>query len=305
MEIRDGALFARTNRAPSLISRIANYWALTKPGILTASLFTTLCGYLLAFPKEATFSGKDLSTLLHTLFGTALVAIGAGALNMLLEIEIDSKMNRTKNRPLPQGRVSSGEAFFIGALSSSLGIVHLCSAVNLATGFLASLTLVLYLVFYTPLKEKTFFSLFVGAVSGALPPLIGWAAVAGFPSWAGWSLFLILFLWQFPHFLSLSWIYREDYKRANLKVIIESDETGIQTGRSAFIGALALTVASLFPLFWNLGGKFYILSSLSLNALLIFTSYQFLRTRTETKAKQLFFSSIAYIPILFVLLVLF
>ena len=287
------------------LSLLSDYIALTKPGILTASLYTTLVGYLLASPVGAQITSNDFWILLHTLLGTALVAMGAGSLNMLIETEIDSRMDRTKNRPLPQNRVSPVGAFFLGALTSSLGIVHLCSAVNLAAGFLASLTLVLYLVFYTPLKEKSYFSLIVGAASGALPPLIGWAAKSGFPLGAGWSLFLILFLWQFPHFLSLSWIYRKDYKQANLKVVLQEDESGHQTARWALLTSLAVSTASILPYALGLGGIFYLLSALTLGIIFTGTSFFFLKKRTLSSAKILFFTSIAYLPLLFLLLVLF
>ncbi|MBI3012669.1 MAG: protoheme IX farnesyltransferase, partial [Elusimicrobia bacterium] len=259
-------------RVSSPFSKIRAFWTLIKPGIVSVTLVTTASSFLLA--SKTLPLRFDPWLLFHTLFGTALVAMGAGSLNMLSEKESDAIMERTKNRPIPAGRISCAESFLIGSLSAALGIVHLAAKVNLATSFLASLSLTLYLVFYTPLKKKTPYCLLVGAVSGALPPMIGWSGVEGFPSLAGWSLFLVLFFWQMPHLSALSWLYREDYEKVNFKMSWPEDSHGNTGAAIAFFFSLSLLPVSLLPYWAGITHSWSAIPlSIGLNFFLVVASY--------------------------------
>ena len=287
----------------SISSRIKDYFALTKPGISMVVLMTTASGFLVA-AKESVFQSINPSIFFHTLLGTALTAVGAGSLNMLLEQDSDALMERTKRRPLPSGRVYPEEAFIIGILSGSLGVVHLARMTNLLTSFLAALSLVLYLVFYTPLKKSSPFCTVVGAVSGALPPLIGWSAFKGTLTLEACSLFLILFVWQFPHLLSLAWLYKEDFKKANFKNWAQQDENGVWTARTASVLSIVLLISSLIPYQLKMAGAFYLFSSLILGLLLFSSTLIFLDRRNVPSARSLFLTTVFYIPLLLLAMVL-
>lgn len=280
-------------------ARLLDYFQLSKPGILFAVLISTFTGFSLGSSNLL-----DLNKLIHTLLGTALVASGAGALNMLLEYKEDGIMDRTKNRPIPSGRISHEEAFFLGILSSSFGIAHLAAMVNLLSAFFAATSLTLYLVFYTPLKKSNFFGAIVGAVSGALPPMIGWSAAGNAPSLAGWSLFGIVFFWQFPHILSLFWLYKEDFEKANFKMARCKDKTGSTLAKTALFFSLILICASFIPYILGLAGTGYLISSMVLGFCMMGSSLYFLKKLTPSSAKILFFNSILYLPLLFLILVL-
>ena len=282
---------------PSLKSKIFDYYTLTKPGIAFVVLFSTLTGYWISSPIA--WNAK----LFHTLFGTALVSFAAGMLNMVLEIDSDALMVRTRLRPLPDKRISPAVAFILGVFSGSIGIVHLCASVNLMAGFFASLSLVLYLVFYTPLKKISSICIGVGAISGALPPLIGNAAALGKIDAAGWILFVILFLWQFPHLLALFWMYQEDYERAQLKMVPFLDgEKG--SARWAWMGTLLLVASSALPILFGISGWVYGVGAIAANIALLFFAWTFYKTVSKKSAKQLFLTTIFYIPFLFGLLLL-
>ncbi len=279
-------------------SLMYDYFALTKPGVMSVILMTTFFGFFLALSGEAV----PWPVLLHTLFGTALVAAGAGTLNMLLEVEPDGLMNRTKSRPLPSGRIPLPQALFFGSLCAAFGIVHLSVSVRPLTGFLAFLSLALYLVFYTPLKMKSPVCTVVGAVAGALPPLIGWSAVHGALSFQAWSLFLILFLWQFPHLLALAWMFREDYALAGFKIVPE-DADGKRTAKIALAGSLLLFAASFLPAITKLSGGLYLAAALVVGRELLWASFQFLRNSKTSSARRLFLSTIFYAPALLAFMV--
>ena len=267
--------------------RLADFWELSKPGIAGAVMLTAFFGFLLGSPS----GGIRWGVLFHTLLGTALAAAGAGAVNMLLEQETDALMERTKGRPIPSGRVAPHEAFLLGAFSAGLGIVHLCLSVGMLPGFLSALTVVLYLVFYTPAKVKSPFCSVVGAVSGALPPLIGFSAASGELTAGAWSLFAILFLWQFPHLISLSWLYRKDNERAGMKMLPRG-------GRFALASALLLFAAGFLPYFLGLSGPLYLLPSAALSGLYLYKSARFNGSADTVSARGLFLTSIAYMPLL-------
>src|SRR4029077_3164233 len=197
---------------------LSDYLALTKPEVNFLILITTFVGFYLASPSDGMFS---FACLFNTLLGTLLVASGTGALNQYVERKFDAQMRRTARRPVASGRLTPSVALVFGTVLSTVGSIYLAIAVNLLSSVLAALTLLTYLLVYTPLKRKTPLCVLVGAFPGAMPPLIGWAAVSGRLNVEAWTLYAILFLWQFPHFMAIAWIYREDYERAGYLVLPE------------------------------------------------------------------------------------
>ncbi len=283
--------------------RLKLYFALGKPGIAFSVVVTAFVGYAAGLASDSRFA-FSASTLLHALFGTFLVSMGAGTLNMLLESESDALMDRTKSRPIPSGKIPAHEVFFLGCLLASFGVAHLAGTVNLRASFIAGVSLVLYLVFYTPMKKTSAASTVVGAVSGALPPLIGWSASGANFGLDTWSLFAILFLWQFPHFLALFWLYRADYAKAGIKTLISDDESGQRTARAAFALSLLLSGVSMVPYLLGVGRPIYLMIAFLLNCFLIFSVYRFARQPDERQARLYFLSTVIYLPVLFLALAL-
>jgi protoheme IX farnesyltransferase len=261
-------------------------------------LLTTLVGFYVGFAGRL-----NLMLLLHTMLGTALVASGAAALNQLLEREHDAKMPRTEDRPLPSGRLQPATVLILGGVCGAIGLIYLAVAVNLLTSVLGAITLGSYLFVYTPLKRVTTFNTMVGAIPGALPPLMGWAAARGEISVAGWSLFAILFFWQLPHFLAIAWMYREQYARAGYVMLPVVDPDGSRTGRQAVSHTLGLLPVSLGPFLFHLAGPIYLFGALALGAAFLWFAIQFQRQLTVRRARQLFFASILYLPLLLGLMV--
>ncbi len=262
-------------------------------------LLTTVVGFYLGFRGPVNYL-----LMLSTLLGTALVAGGASALNQLLEREYDAKMRRTQTRPLPSGRLQPQTVLWIGCLSAAAGLVYLAGAVNLTTSLLGACSLLSYLFVYTPLKRVTWLNTAVGAVPGALPPLMGWTAARGELSIEGWALFAILAFWQLPHFLAIAWIYREEYARAGFRMLPAIDPTGHRTGRQAVSHTLGLLPVSLCPFVFRLAGPVYLAGALVLGLAFLWFAMQFSRYLTVPRARQLFFASILYLPLLLGLLVL-
>ncbi len=287
----------RKSSAPP--QRISDYFTLTKPGISLMTGVTALAGYLLGSAGKMRW---DL--LIHTVIGTLLVSAGACALNMLLEIDVDSQMRRTRGRPLPSGRLKPGEALLFGSLLAVTGIVYLAATVNLLTAFLAGATLSVYLYLYTPLKKVSAVCITVGAVAGALPPVMGWTAATGHLGIEALSLFSILFFWQFPHFFALAWMYREDYANAGLMMLPDMAPDGEGTARKAVMNSFALLAASLLPTFLGLTGMVYAGVAMVLGAGVLVMSWLFFRERSMKRARGLFFASIIYMPVLVVFMVL-
>jgi protoheme IX farnesyltransferase len=253
----------------------------------------------------------DFALMFHALAGTALVAAGAAALNQLLEREYDAKMRRTQNRPLPAGHLEPTTVMIFGGVCATAGLVYLALAVNLLTSVIGAVTLVSYLFIYTPLKRVTWLNTAVGAVPGALPPLMGWTAARGELNSEGWALFAILALWQMPHFMSIAWIYRADYAKAGFKMLPVVDPDGCRTGQQAVSYALALLFVSLCPFVFKMAGEFYLAGALILGAGYLWFAFQFLRQLrfaqaelTLVRARQLFLASIIYLPLLLAVMVL-
>jgi len=273
--------------------RRADFLTLTKPRLNLLVLFTTLAGVYIATPH-----GVDLVVLAHTLVGTALVAGGAAALNQAWERDTDSQMHRTRTRPLPGGRLQMGESVLFGVALSAVGLVELAFAVNAAATITAALTLLSYVVLYTPLKKRTSLSTIVGAIPGALPPVIGWAAATGTVTGPALVLFGIMFMWQVPHFLAIAWLYREDYARAGLPLLPVIQPDGRSTGRQALLYTVALVLISLLPAVTGLAGLAFVVVALVLGVGLIAQSAIFAQDLSRTSARRLFFATIIYLPVL-------
>jgi heme o synthase len=285
--------------ASSILARWSDFVELTKPRIAVLVLFTVAVGSLLA--AQGT---PDLAVLFHTLLGTGLVAAGASALNQLLERHTDALMRRTENRPLPSGRLLPIEVFLFGMLLSIGGLAYLTLTVRSLAAVLAGITLVSYVLLYTPLKRHTTLNTLIGAVPGALPPVIGWTAVTGSLDAPVVVLFLIVFLWQVPHFLAIAWIYREDYGRAGLLMLPVVDPKGSITGRQMTAYALALVPVSLSPILWQQAGLVYAAGALVLGVLFFWSAVGFLRDRSMEQARRVLKTSLLYLPLLLALLLL-
>ena len=245
----------------------------------------------------------DFVLLFNTLAATALVAAGAAALNQLLEREYDAKMRRTQDRPLPSGRLQPATVMIFGGVSSVAGLVYLALAVNLLTSVLGAVTLVSYLFIYTPLKRVTWLNTAIGAIPGALPPLMGWTAARGELSGEGWALFAILAFWQIPHFFAIAWMYRDEYAKAGFVMLPNVDAGGRRTAQQTVSHTLALLIASLAPFAFKMAGTVYLAAALVLGAGFLWCAIQFSRQLTLARARQLFLASIIYLPLLLAVMV--
>jgi protoheme IX farnesyltransferase len=271
---------------------------LVKARLSLLVLLTTLVGFLIAWRGPIPWV-----LLTATLLGTALCAGGAAALNQWMERDIDARMKRTRERPLPAGRMSPRDALLFGLLFSLAGIAILGLFTNLRAAFLAFATIAIYIVVYTPMKRMSSLNTLVGAVPGALPPLIGWVAARGSYSLEGGLLFATLFFWQMPHFLAIAWMFRDDYKAGGCVMLTDSDPDGSMTGRQALLYSICLIVISLLPGFLGFNSPLYFYGALLLG--LTFSAFAaiFLRRRDRDSARNLFFASIIYLPLLLGLLV--
>ncbi len=278
---------------------ILDLLTLTKPELTILSVVTALGGAYLAAAAES-----NLGLLLHTFLGTLLVGGGAGALNQYTERDFDVLMRRTENRPLPSGRVTERTALLFGLALSIGGVAELALFTHLLAAFLAVATLLSYLFLYTPLKRVTPFATVVGGIPGALPPLIGWAAVSGELSMGAWSLFFILFFWQMPHFLSLGWMYRKDYARADYRLLTVVDPTGEAAGRQILIYSAALIPAAAMPTMVGMLGVLYFVGSLILSVTLLVFAVRLYRDRSNVTARKLFLGSLLYLSLLMGLMIL-
>ena len=280
-------------------SRLADLFVFTKVRVNVLVVATTFGGYFMASPD-----GMNLAVLAATVIGTALVAGGAAALNQISERDIDALMDRTRHRPLADGRMGLGEARAIAWASAVGGVLLLAAAANLLAAAIAAVTLVIYAHVYTPMKRVTSFSTVVGAVPGALPPMIGWAAARNAIDAPAWALFLIVFLWQLPHFLAIAWLYREDYGRARLPMLPVVDPDGASTARQALLYAAALVPVSILPSALGLAGFVYAASALALGLVFLGVGVKFALSRTKTNARLLFMMSLIYLPAIWIVMML-
>jgi protoheme IX farnesyltransferase len=278
--------------------RAADYVALAKPRLNLLVVASALAGYLMARGDTS-----NVFVLLLTIAGTALVAGGASAINQVVERERDGLMRRTRLRPLPDGRLAPADAAIYGALLSCAGLAILAAGVNALAAGVALLNVTAYAAIYTPLKHRTSFATVIGAIPGALPPVIGWAAATGVLSQGAWVLFGIVFLWQLPHFLAIAWMYRDDYARGGFPMLPVIEPSGHSTARQAVIYTAALLPFALAPTLVGLAGAVYFAGALILTLLFLGMSLQFARTRAVADARRLFFSSIVYLPLIWVLMI--
>lgn len=275
-------------------------WAdLVKARLTALVVITTLVGFYVGSRGRL-----DFLLMLHAVLGTAVLACGAAALNQLLERDYDARMHRTEDRPLPSGRLTPETVLVAGALCCAVGMLYLALAVNYLTALLGAATMLSYLFIYTPLKRVTTLNTAIGAIPGALPPLMGWTAARGNITSEGWTLFAILFFWQLPHFLAIAWIYREDYARGGFAMLPVVHPDGRRTASQAVSHTLGLLPVSLCPALFGLAGTVYFIGAFLLGLGFFWFAVQFSRELTLQRARQLFFASILYLPLLLGLLVL-
>jgi protoheme IX farnesyltransferase len=279
--------------APIVRTRTSDFLQLTKPRLNALAVATALGGYYMAGGGE-----REFSLLFNTIVGTALVAGGSAAFNQYYERVTDGLMRRTRERPLPDRRMQAGDALWFAIVLSAAGLLQLALGANPLAAAVALVTLVAYVGVYTPMKRRSPFSTVIGAIPGALPPIIGWAAVRGSLEPVSWALFAVGFLWQMPHFLAIAWLYRADYERAGFPMLPVIEPDGRSTGRQAVAYAAALLPVSLAPSAFNLAGPLYFGAAFALSAAFLALAIRFAATRSTASARWLFFGSIVYLPIL-------
>src|SRR6202035_3886456 len=279
-------------------SRPALYLALTKPDVSFLVVMTTVAGYALGARGPL-----DWLRMAHTVFGTTLIAAGTSALHHYFQRDTDALMRRTASRPLPSGQLSPREAFWFAFSLLGFGTAYLALATNALATSLGIATSVLYLCVYTPLKRRTTLATFVGAFPGAVPPLIGWAAARGTITMDAWVLYGVLFLWQFPHFDAISWIYREDYRRAGIQMLSVADQEGTRTFRQILLTAALLIPVSLLPAVTGLAGARYFFGALVLGIMLVEVCLWTAAAKSNIRAKWLMHATVLHLPLLLGLLI--
>ena len=281
----------------ALALRVADYTEIAKPRISLMVLLTVTVGYLLGVDV----AGSPV-TLFHAWLGVALVAMGSSALNQWFERETDGRMRRTMNRPLPSGRLGPAEVLTLGIVCGAVGTAYLAAFVNGPTAAMTALTFVLYAGVYTPLKRVTSLCTAVGAIPGALPPVLGWLAAGGRLDWTAASLFGLLFLWQFPHFLAIAWLHRDDYCAAGLRMLPAGRSLPHVTGLLAVGYALGLIPVSLLPAYFGLAGLAYSATALVLGIVYLIASIQFACDETRESARRVLWTSLVYLPLVLIVL---
>jgi protoheme IX farnesyltransferase len=280
-----------------VLARVPDFIELAKPRLNFMVLVTTAAGFYLGAHRGESLAGAEWARAMHTLLGTFLAANGSAALNMLLERETDARMRRTQDRPLPSGRVTPAEALMFGSALVAAGLTWLALATNALATLLAALTVAVYLFAYTPLKTRTPLCTLVGAVPGAVPPMIGWAAAGGGLDAGAWALFGIMFFWQLPHFLAIAWFCREDYARAGLPMLSVLDSDGSRTARHAIASTIGLSLASMAPVMAGVAGLTYGAGALVLGAVFLACGLRLRARRDLASARALFAASLVYLPL--------
>jgi protoheme IX farnesyltransferase len=284
-----------------------DFLALTKPRITWLILMSTAVGFFFGL-QDRTGTGawawRELPIFLYTVIGTALIASGTAALNQWFEREADGKMRRTETRPLPAKKLTPRAALWFGITLAAIGFAGLSLSVNVLSGLLGLFTLAAYLFIYTPLKQRTSLSTVVGALPGAVPPLIGFAAASGHLNAQGWALFAILFLWQFPHFLAIAWMYREDYARAGILMLPVVEPDGQSTSRQIVAYASTLIPVSLLPTLLGMTGRLYILGALILGLWFLYAGMRVAFHRSIVNARKVLLVSVIYLPLMYGLMIL-
>jgi protoheme IX farnesyltransferase len=282
----------------TLSSRANAYVALTKPDVSFLVLMTTAAGYYMGARGPVSWLH-----LIYTVFATLLIAAGTATLNHYIERDTDRHMRRTASRPLPSGQLQPRQALWFGVALSVAGAAALYFTAGFAASALGVLTCLSYLLAYTPLKKRTVWATFVGAFPGAIPPMIGWVAASGSLDRGAWLLFAILFFWQFPHFHAISWMYREDYARAGIRMLPVVDREGIRTFRQIVFTAVMLVVASLLPAVTGLAGVRYFFGALIVSTALVQVCLWAASAKTNVRAKWLMHATVLHIPVLLALMV--
>jgi heme o synthase len=282
-----------------LSARLADLWEMTKPGITLMVVLTAGLGFFLAEDRSFAFP-----LLVHTLVGTWLISAGASVLNQVLERDTDALMNRTATRPLPAGRMDPDAALLFGVVLAVVGLADLAWAVNLLTALLGAVALAGYVFVYTPLKRVSSLATVIGAIPGAIPPMMGWSAVRNELDPAAWVLFGILFFWQLPHFLAIAWLCREDYARGGFPMLTVLDPKGIKAGRQAILYGAALVPVSLLPSLLGLMGTVYFVGALAFGLVYLGFSFGFAQSRSNPGARRLMLASLLYFPALLLIMLL-
>jgi protoheme IX farnesyltransferase len=277
------------------------YIELTKPRITWLILMSTGVGYFFGLDRQASF---NWALLIHTLVGTGLIASGTAALNQWWERESDKLMRRTASRPLPMGLLTANRALWFGIVLALAGAAELAIWVNVLAALLGAFTLAAYLFVYTPMKSRTHLSTVVGALPGAMPPLMGYAASSGLLNREAWSLFFILFVWQFPHFLAIAWMYRDDYARAGIQMLPVVEPDGKSTSRQIILYATTLIPISLLPVLLGMSGTIYLVGAMILGLWFLYTGVRVAFDRTNVRARQVLLASVIYLPMIYGLMVL-
>jgi protoheme IX farnesyltransferase len=283
----------------SMAEKFSAYVELTKPRITLLVVLTAAAGFCLGSE-----TGIDYVRLLNMSLGIALLSSGIATLNQYIERDLDRLMRRTESRPLPSGKLLATPAMWFGVTLSVIATLYLAVSINGLSALLGVVTLASYLFVYTPLKTRTSLSTVLGAFPGAMPPFIGWVAARGEASIEAWILFAILFLWQFPHFLAIAWMYRDDYARAGIKMLPVVEPEGRVTGQQIISYTLMLLPVSLLPVFVNLAGTIYFVGALVLGLIFLYFSVRAAFVRTVWQARQLLLASVLYLPVLFALMVI-
>ena len=279
--------------------RAADYIEFIKPRLVVMILITTAAGFYLGAQQAI-----DWILCLHTLIGAGLTAAGVLGLNQYLERDVDAQMKRTQERPLPDARMHPLEALIVGAALTGAGMLYLTFIVNMLSGFVISLIVVSYLFLYTPLKRKTSLCTLIGAVPGALPPVVGWVAARGTLTGEAWVLFAILFLWQIPHSLAIAYIYREDYANAGFRLLPVIHPDGASTCRQIVINCVALLGIGLLPALYNVAGSIYFFTALVSGVAFLASGIYLQRTRSIKAARYLLYASLLYLPVVFITMAL-
>src|SRR5215510_4940402 len=297
IDLRSGVEVVERTRL-SFRERLAAYAELTKPRITFLIVLTSAAGFALA-----SRSGIDYVSMMRALLGIGLLSSGIATLNQYAERDLDGLMRRTANRPLPAGKLAPWEALAFGAALTILAEIYLLVLVNPLSALLGLTVIAGYLFAYTPLKTRSSLSTIVGAFPGAVPPLIGWTAATGTLSIEAWVLFAILFLWQFPHFLAIAWMYREDYSRAGILMLPVVEPDGRVTAQQIVLYTLMLIPVSLLPTVLGISGRFYFFGAIVLGLLFLYSSIRAAFSMSRQQAKQLLLASVLYLPLLFILMV--
>lgn len=299
MELEQAAIAQSDGARSGLREKFTSYLELTKPRITFLIVLTAAAGFCMAAPGNINYL-----VFFHAMSGIALLSSGLATLNQFMERDLDGLMRRTASRPLPSGKLAPAEALLLGLVLTGGAEIYLALLVNPLTALFGVMVIVGYLFLYTPLKTRTTLSTVVGAFPGAMPPLMGWTAATGRVSAGGLVLFAILFLWQFPHFLAIAWMYREDYARAGIVMLPVVEPEGRVTGQQIVIYTLLLVPVSLLPTVLGMSGSVYLYGAIALGALFLVFSLRAAFSKSRQEAHRLLLASVIYLPLLFVLMVI-